>query len=431
MVVLLCGATFGLAQSPAPAPKVLPLQRSFSTSQQFIIYNNDKILRARLSRQVEDIKTNFLKRLGLSDEWKSPIIVRVMTLRPPNQPKIITNAFESDGDQLKLQIDVFEPSVIGTADFDIEVYRALCLEYQYRNYVLKAGKQISQPPAWLLEALYEENRSREEGPAAGLYEMLLQRGASPKIESFLKEKPTMYDGTSRAIYRAQAVGLLRAIMAFQGAPADLCAYLAKLPEKNATDAKELIKSFPALVQDPTLLSKAWVLSIADVSAANRLDPLTIEETSRQLILILDLTAPSNPKKPEEKPLRGAMAFPEIARTPEGRYVLDQKKDDLLRLESRSHPLLRPMVAEYRLIVTQLVAKPKKNVRDRLEKNQQLLDAVSKRASEVADYMNWYEAAKLETPSGHFNNVTDESAMQKTQRSDAITRRLDDLEAQGW
>ncbi len=146
---------------------MLPLQRSFSTSQQFIIYNNDKILRARLSRKVEDIKTSFLKRLALSDEWKSPIIVRVMTLRPPNQPKIITNAFESDGDQLKLQIDVFEPSVIDSSEFDIEVYRALCLEYQYRNYVLKAGKQISQPPAWLLEALYEESRSREEGRHPG------------------------------------------------------------------------------------------------------------------------------------------------------------------------------------------------------------------------------------------------------------------------
>ncbi len=241
----------------------------------------------------------------------------------------------------------------------------------------------------------------------------------------------MYDGTSRAIYRAQAVGLLRAIMAFQGAPADLCTYLSRLPEKNAMDAKELIKSFPALVQDPSLLSKAWVLSIADVSAANRLDPLTIEDTVKQLTLILDLTAPPNPKKPDEKPLRGPMAFPEIARTPEGRYVLSQKKDDLLRLEARSHPLLRPMVSEYRLIVTQLTTKPKRNVRDRLEKNQQLLDAVVKRADEVADYMNWYEAAKLETPSGHFNNVSPDRSPRKTQRSDAITRRLDDFEARGW
>ncbi|PTX93133.1 hypothetical protein DB345_16015 [Spartobacteria bacterium LR76] len=431
MVVLFAGMTLGLAQSPAPAPKVLPLQRSFSSSQQFIIYNNDKILRARLARQVEDIKASFLRRLGLSDEWKSPIIIRVLTLRSSNQPKIITNAFESDGDQLKLQIDVFEPAVIGTADFDIEIYRALCLEYQYRNYVLKAGKQISQPPAWLIEALYEESRSKEEGPAAGLYEMLLQRGNSPKLEAFLKEKPTMYDGTSRAIYRAQAVGLLRAIMAFQGAQASLCDYLSKLPEKNAADAKELIKSFPAIEQDPSLLAKAWVLSIADVSAANRLDPMTIDETRKQLALILDLSAPPNPKKPDEKPVRGPMAFPEIARTPEGRYVIDQKKDDLLRLEVRSHPLLRPMVAEYRLIATQLVAKPKRNVRDRLEKNQELLDAVSQRANEVEDYLNWYEAAKLETPSGHFNNVTDEPTFQKTRRSDAISRRLDDLEAQGW
>jgi hypothetical protein len=90
-----------------------------------------------------------------------------------------------------------------------------------------------------------------------------------------------------------------------------------------------------------------------------------------------------------------------------------------------------MIAEYRLIVTQLVAKPKRNVRDRLEKNQELLDAVSQRANAVEDYLNWYEAAKLETPSGHFTNVTDEPAIQKTQRSDAVSRRLDDLEAQGW
>jgi len=414
-----------------PTSTPVPLQRSISTSQQFIVYYQDKTVRARIVRKLEDIKGHWLKRLSLRDDWKAPIIVRLQTLRPPNYPRISTGVYESDSGELKIQIDIYEPSVLQSADFDIEVYAALCLEFAYRNTPLKAGKAFTKAPAWLVEGLYEDSQSGEDGLPPGLYETVIQRGPSLKLESFLKERPAMMDATSRAIFRAQAMGLLRSLLSLPNGSVSLATYLSQLPSVSITDVAPLLAAFPALEGDSTRLSKLWVLSMANVSATGRINPLTVEETHKQLTAILDVAPLPDPKKPDEKVEKGPSALPAIARTDEGRYILKQKADDLLRLEVRAHPLMRPMVAEYRAIVSDLALRPKKNVKTRLVQNGELVAAIVGKSSEVADFMNWYEASQLQTPSGTFTEALQSPLSDPPPRTDAMSRYLNDIEARGW
>jgi hypothetical protein len=415
-----------------PSPTPVPLQRSISSSQQFIVYFQDKSVRSRIVRKLEDIKSEWLKRLDLHDDWKAPILVRIQTLRPPNSPKIATGVYESDSGELKIQIDVYEPSVIQTPDFEIEVYRALCLELAYRNTPIKAGKPFTEPPSWLVEGIYEEGQAEENGLPPGLYDTVIERGPSLKLDSFLKERVAMMDATSRAVFRAQAMGLLRSFLSLQNGTPSLVGYISKLPTISNSDPDPLIAAFPALGSDPKQqLSKLWVLSMADVSARGRMDALTVEETRKQLELILDVSPPLDPKKPKEKVEHGPAALPEIARSEQGKYILKQKADDLLRLEVRAHPLLRPMVAEYRSIVSQLALKPKKNVTARLTQNTELVAAIVEKSTKVEDYMNWYEATKLQTPSGNFTQAIDDSMANPPPRTDAISRYIDDVENRGW
>lgn len=414
-----------------PSPTPVPLQRSISASQQFIVYYQDKTVRSRLVRKLEDIKAQWLKRLSMRDTWKAPIIVRLQTLRPPNFPRISTGVYESDAGELKIQIDIYEPSVLQSADFDIEVFGALCLELAYRNTPLKAGKAFTKPPPWLVEGLYEDSRSGEEGLPPGLYETVIERGPSLKLESFLKERPAMMDATSRAVFRAQAMGLLRAFLSLPDGPVSLANYISKLPTISNTDASALIEAFPALAEDAARLSKLWVLSMANISAVGRIQPLSVEETNKQLTMILDVSAPPDPKKPDEKLEKGPGAFPAIARTDEGRYILKQKADDLLRLEVRAHPLMRPMVAEYRSIVSDLALKPKKNVKTRLVQNGELVAAIVGKSGQVEDFMNWYEASQLQTPSGTFTEVIQSPLSDPPPRTDQMSRYLNDIEARGW
>ncbi|MGA7880612.1 MAG: hypothetical protein WCD63_07050 [Terrimicrobiaceae bacterium] len=417
-----------MAQSKVERPA--PLERSVSSSQQFIIYHSDRALRSRLARRAEDLKEQWLRRLRLGAEWKSPIIIQVVALRRRESPRIRTGLYESDGGELKVQIDVLDSATLRSADFDREVYRALFLEYAYRNVPPKAGKAFHQPPAWLIEGIHEDVVARQEGVATGLYESLIKEESPPKLEAFLKERPEMLDATSRAIYRARCLGLFRALLRAPDGPKHLAEYCASLPLVNPADGAKLLEKFPGLAEQPATLSKLWMLSLADASASDRVMSMSVGETHGRLSVILEIKAPRDPRKPQSGSVTGPEGLQAVARTGSGRYVLRQKAEDLLRLEARAHPLLRPIVEEYRMIASQLAAKPRKNLEARIRKNIQLQQAVVERAGEMEDYMNWFEAARLDTPSREFDSTIDGSR-QRARRDDPVSRHLDDIEARGW
>ncbi|MET0253889.1 MAG: hypothetical protein ABW214_07640, partial [Terrimicrobiaceae bacterium] len=146
----------------------------------------------------------------------------------------------------------------------------------------------------------------------------------------------------------------------------------------------------------------------------------------------EITAPMDPRKPRTGVVTGPEGLQAVARANIGRYVLRQKAEDLLRLEVRAHPLVRPIVEEYRTIASQLAAKPGKNLETRIRKNMQLQQAVVKRAGEMEDYLNWFEATRLDTPSREFDSHSDPwTSFLSFRRNDAVSRYLDDVEARGW
>jgi hypothetical protein len=432
--LLLWSALFGsvsaLAQTKFDPPA--PLQRSVSSSQQFVVYHSDRGLRSRLAQKAEDLKNQWLRRLRLSDDWKSPIIIQVLAIGRRDSPRIRTALYESDGGASKIQIDVGDTAALKGSEFDLEVYRALFLEFGYRNVPAKAGKALHQPPAWLVEGLFDDVIAREEGIAVSVYERLINAKDSPDLKAFLKERPEMLDATSHAIYRAKALGLLRALLSTPDGAKHLADYCANLSSLDPSNSAQLLEKFPSLVDTPVMLSKLWTLSLADASAANRVTPLSVQETDRRLNLILEITAPTNPAKPERGTFTGPEALPAVAKSKTGRYLVRQKAEELLRLEIRAHPLIRPIVQEYRIIASELVAKPKKKLAVRIRKNLQLQRAVVKRASQMEDYLNWFEAAQLSTPSKEFDSAVDSQSNALTfHRNDAMSRYLDDIELRGW
>jgi len=415
-----------------PAPVVRGLQRSVSATQQFVIYYADRTTRAQLARKVEDIKSAWLAALQLPDTWKYPIVVQIVTMPRANAPRIVTNLYEGDGGEMKVQVDVFDLSVLTTADFDIEILRALCLEYAQRAAPSKAGKAFPQPPAWLPEGLYENTMAAKgEGIAAALYDKLVDSGTPLRLQPFLKENPATLDATSRAVYRARSMALLRALLSLPDGAKHLTEYLGSLAGVNPADPDKLLEKFPDLARQPADLNKLWALALANASASDRVKPLSLDETSKQLATILDLSA-SDPRKPKEAPVRGPQALSMIARSDSGKFILREKTEDLMRLEARAHPFLRPVVEEYRLITTQLALKPKKNLEKRITQNVELQQAVTQRGAEIEDYMNWFEASKLDTSSKEFDSLSGaDKSPGIPDRTDAISRHLENLKARGW
>lgn len=404
--------------------------RTTSTSGQFVIYSKDAARRTEISQRAEQARKDWAQKVGDPGDWKHPIIIQdlIGRAKPRGNPNAVTAVFESDGGALKVQTDIYDASTLRGQALEMEIYRALGIEWIYRTHPLKAGKAFRSLPPWLVEGLVERLRVQENGAPAGVYAALLTSNRPPKLDDFLRAKPELMEATSLTIYRTQALALLNALQQLPEGPKGLGAFITSLFE-NEADMKSLLAAYPSLQNDPSRLGKLWTLAIARGSTSKNLEPLSVGATSRLLKEILDISAPANPRQASEGVVTGAAALPALARSEGGPYLMRQKSTDLLNLEFRAHPLLRPVIAEYRSITTLLAQKPKRNVDKQIEENAKILDLLLQRSGQVGDYMNWFEATQLDTLSGDFLEITDPP--EAPRRTDPITKYLDGIEARGW
>jgi hypothetical protein len=103
--------------------------------------------------------------------------------------------------------------------------------------------------------------------------------------------------------------------------------------------------------------------------------------------------------------------------------------ELLGLEFRGHPLLRPVVAEYRQVASLLARKPKAKVAKRLEEAAKIRQLIVERERNTRDYLNWFEATQVDTSTDPLLEQTREVPIPK--KDDPLTRFLDDFERRGW
>ena len=404
--------------------------RSTSSSGQFVVYSTDATWRTDVSRRAEDAKRAWIRWLGSDGNWSHPIIIQDLrrSARPAGNPRAVTAIFEGDGRTLKIQTDIYDSSFLAGESFEREVFRALGLEQIYRKEPMRAGKAFRQIPTWISEGLAEEIRVERNGAPDGVYAALLRSERPPKIEEFLKAKPELMEATTLALYRTQALALLKALYQLPEGPAGLAALIDSLGDGDG-GLKSILAGYPSLSNDSSQLAKVWTLAIARGSASRRLETLSIPETARSLGTIFDISALIDPKKPEAGMVGGAAALPAIARGVGGPFLMRQKAAELLNLEYRAHPVMRPVIAEYREIASSLAAKPKRNMEKRIEENDKIRELLQQRTGSVADYLNWFEATQLDSLSEGFLNVSEPPTA--APRTDPLTLHLDSIERRGW
>ncbi len=139
-----------------------------------------------------------------------------------------------------------------------------------------------------------------------------------------------------------------------------------------TDPDPLQASFPFSPIDPKQISSSGS-SVWPISRRARVDALSVDETQKQLALILDVSVPvdpkkeakkilkKTPKKAEEKPERGPAALPAIARSEQGRYIMKRKKPTISSVWKCGRILScgPAWSRNHRAIVSELALKPKK------------------------------------------------------------------------
>ena len=404
--------------------------KSTSASGQFVIYSNDPARRTNISQRAEIVRSEWLEKTGGDGNWKNPIIIQdlIGRAKPRGNPNVRTGIYEGDGGTMKVQTDVYDASVLRNDALELELYRALGLETIYRSNPLKSGKVFRPPPQWLIEGLAEEKRASENGTPDGVSTALLKSDRPPRVEEFLKAKPELMEATSLTLYRTQALAFLKVLLQLPEGRKGLGKYVDSLADSDG-DVKSLLAAFPSLENNSSKLGKLWTLSIARISTSKGADPLSIGETARSLKELLEISAPLDPRKPALGMVTGPAALSSLARSEGGPYLMRQKSAEFLALEFRAHPLLKPVIQEYRNITTLLASRPKKNVDKQIEENGKILDLLLQRTGKVGDYLNWFEATQLDTLSENFLQVT--TPPQAPGRTDPVTQYLDGIENHGW
>jgi hypothetical protein len=338
------------------------------------------------------------------------IVDRAAYPRPRGVGSCITSVAESDAGLWKIQIDVFSTDAMGDGSLPIEMLRAMALRHMHAKSPPRDGQAVVQPPRWVLEALAEEVRRKADGTPHGLVEKLMPDGEPPDLNAFLAMNPERSGLGNAVLYRARALALLEVLRSDQYG-------LDRLLQRGSQplDSESLAQLFPDL-GGGSGLSRRWTLALVKTSSPSSLASLDLLETNARLTAILG---------GEGETLVDLLA--EKARSRGGAYAMRLAAASILQLELPAHPLLRPVLADYRAILDVLARKPKTNMRERILANEALrLEslALGRSASELLD---WAEI-ELQPPT---RAPVLPPEFEPAKRDDPYARVLDRIEAVGW
>lgn len=399
-------------------------------SKGFVIYSADRETRSRLARLAQAASGEWEQFTGEKTSPASPIIIvdKTRVAKPRGAKGAQCALFELDERGMKVQIDVIDDWAMRPGQFETEVIRALALRAMHRQNPPKAGKTYAQPPGWVVEGIGEQIRRSSGTVPDGVHAALIQSERPPSLGDFLQQKPERLDATSLLLYRAQALALVKALSESKNSKKHFVSYL-ESPECMSSDPAKLLAAFPDAAPNLSALTKVWTLSLARSSMPPRLASLTVLKTDEELSQILALEVPADPKTKNSVAASGPAALPPAARSQGGAFLMRQRSVDLLNLEFRAHPLLRPVVEEYRNIAMLLAAKPKSKVEHRIEEIEKIRVLLVDRHKAISDYLNWFEATQVDESDKSLTEDTRPDPVPP--RKDPITLYMDAIQRRGW
>ena len=404
-----------------------PLERSISTSRQFIVYGTTTPLRGAIADLAEETKAAALNVLQQRDAWKIPVILSLQ-FPQANVPELSGNSlrFSQTGSGLKIQLDLTI-----TRDFDVlvirrQLLRALLLEMIYRdNQDVPAGTLYVEPPDWLVEGMLAADPLQNVSGLIGAVSALANDGRVMPVEQFLQQKFGLIDSAGQRLYRGYSLAFLSLLVNEPNGPYRLTNYVMTLSKSSSDPIADLQSQFPVLSRAAELQT-LWRTTVSDL-AFRHYQLFTIAQTESQLNQLVG----RGDDKPEKSGvdlsrfIRKKLSAEEVAQ-------LRGLKEKLMLLAMQANPILRPLVGGYEQAVDRLLAHKIKDVPGRLSALAAKREQLRTRTSDIDDYMNWFEATKSGVTSGAFTGYLRAAASSSeppARRRDPLSVYLDALEEQ--
>lgn len=376
--------------------------RSTSSSRQFTVYCDDVALRGRVTGFVEEAKRDVLEFLGERDRWRIPIVITLERAIDPaavETPVTLRLAQTPDGPTIQLGVSIGnDPAIV---HLQRHIMRAIMLDFIYRDRLPQPGEPYVDAPWWFISGVIEKVRQRDLGINSDVYERLIQVGKLPGITDALNGFGQELGGTWAAFDDACALVLLQLLLDQPDAKPRLAKLLRTWPDAGGDTVTALTRAFPTLGPDELSLQKWWTLNVARFAAANRYRGLSAEDTDKELQGLLEFEVVVD--KAGKKQRFGVGAFQEFIKLPGGRAAASAQQKATIALSTKANVLLRPVLVDYEQIFALLAKGRTHGIAERIHAAEVYRTAVLQRKTEIADYLNWYEATQMKTLSGAFDD----------------------------
>ena len=266
-----------------------------------------------------------------------------------------------------------------------------------------------------------------------------------KAAATAEEKPAVLPRNNRRV-GSKPAGLPEATPPAKPAPVPApAAEPAKTQPEAAAPAEADAKEDPSAEKKPGRFNPLkWFKREEKEKKAEETPPAAVEKPAE---------APAKPAvRPTELPAK--RAEPQASRTP--RPPISKVKPELAALEDyrriwkrsdredilqrnlamlnalrlRAHPLYKPLVDDYAMVVKQLIDGKDRGISDKLETLRQRRMQIQGKAKAVESFLDWYEASETQNYSNMFDDylrLRDRLERERAQRPDALSRYLDALE----
>ena len=104
--------------------------------------------------------------------------------------------------------------------------------------------------------------------------------------------------------------------------------------------------------------------------------------------------------------------------------------NLLKLSYRAFPLYKPIIQEYQKLIINIGAGRLKNVDKKIDELESIRSSIVESADDARDYLNWFEATRIDKRSNNFSNyqqIYNELKRPLPSRRDELSEYLDDLD----
>jgi hypothetical protein len=404
-------------------------EQSVSTSRQFIVYGSDLALRGVICDLAEHTKRELLGLVGQRDDWIIPIVINAR--RPqanlPDLPRLKVDLGQT-GFGLKLQLDLLIDPATSRPEIRHELLRALILEMMYRHEPqLPSGVTYASPPDWLLDGIPSEESDLPRERVAALLALSAGTGNVWPLHRFVAQRTELLDAAARRLYRAYSCALVDLLSRRPAGPRRLTQFILDLPRASNDPMEELRNYFPEIFRTESA-ETTWQKQIERLSADQAYQVLSSAETERRLDEILRLRISDR----GEQRSYDLVQFQDFQKHQTAKKALTALANNLTALATRGHPVYAPIIAEYAQVVSSIGRRRTLGVPKRLAQLASTRKAMSAQTREIDDYLNWFEANSLVTPSGQFADymkAAEHAEQPGRTKRDSISVYLDALETQ--